>query len=153
MDLIHSSSGSHYAEFFRKDNANSIVTCEDGRSTEEGRYWEDGVRDSKENSDGRKRGKLERGREKGERNTLQLDCCGCNDGQPRVQSRSLAYIKIFETASRSTLSRVHNLPRVDGRTLIDVHRLHNANGWSCVLTFKRIRWGVKKKENCVWKIQ
>lgn len=60
--------------------------------------------------------------------TLQLDCCGCNDGQPRVQSRSLAYIKIFETASRSTLSRVHNLPRVDGRTLIDVHRLHNANG-------------------------
>lgn len=38
MDLIHSSSGSHYAEFFRKDNANSIVTCVDGRSTEEGRY-------------------------------------------------------------------------------------------------------------------
>lgn len=64
----------------------------------------------------------------GERNTLRLDSCGCNDGQPRVQSRSLAYIKIFETASRSTLSRVHNLPRVDGRTLIDVHRLHNANG-------------------------
>lgn len=67
----------------------------------------------------------------GERNTLRLDSCGCNDGQPRVQSRSLAYIKIFETTSRSTLSRVHNLPRVDGRTLIDVHRLHNANGWSC----------------------
>lgn len=67
----------------------------------------------------------------GERNTLRLDSCGCNDGQPRVQSRSLAYIKIFETASRSTLSRVHNLPRVDGRTLIDVHRLHNTNGWSC----------------------
>lgn len=49
-------------------------------------------------------------REERERNTVQLDSCECNDEQPHVRSCFLAYIKIFETASRSTLSRVHNLP-------------------------------------------